>query len=82
MPDLVSNSSLNFGFINNSVTNAIRSQEGQLRALITSMGSNPTVTDLLAMQQQVSSWTMMIQLQSSIVKEMSEAMKGVIQKSG
>ena len=75
-------SSLSFDFINNSVATAVRSKESELTNQISAMGKNPTTGDLLALQQQVQQWTMMTQVQSTIVKELSDAMKGVIQKAG
>lgn len=75
-------SSLTFDYINNTVANAVRNKESQLLNQIGRLGDAPTTGDLLALQQQVQQWTMMTQIQSTLVKEVSDAMKGVIQKAG
>lgn len=75
-------SGLTFDYINNSVANAVRSKESQLLDQIGKLGEAPTTTDLLNLQQQIQQWTMMTQIQSTLVKEISDAMKGVIQKAG
>ncbi|HZY20494.1 MAG TPA: EscF/YscF/HrpA family type III secretion system needle major subunit [Ramlibacter sp.] len=75
-------SSLTFDYINNSVATAVQAKESSLQTRISGMGQNPTTTDLLLLQQEVQQWTMMTQIQSTLVKEVSDAMKGVIQKAG
>lgn len=77
-----SGAGLTFDFINNSVSNVVQSREAALRTQISSLGPNPTSADLLNLQQQIQQWTMMTQIQSTLVKEVSDAMKGVIQKAG
>ena len=79
---IVNSSGLTFDYINNSVATAVRSKESQLMNQIARLGDAPTTGDLLALQQQVQQWTMMTQIQSTLVKEVSDAMKGVIQKAG
>jgi type III secretion protein F len=75
-------SSLSFDYINTTVASAVRSKEAQLRDQIGGLGTEPTTGDLLMLQQQVQQWTMMTQIQSTLVKELSDAMKGIIQKAG
>lgn len=75
-------SGLTFDYINNSVANAVRTKEASLMTQISKLGTDPTTADLLALQQQIQQWTMMTQVQSTLVKEISDAMKGVIQKAG
>lgn len=78
----VSAAGMNFNNINNAVLNAVRSKENALRSTIESMSTGePTTIDLLMMQQEVQQWTMMTQIQSTLVKEVADAMKGVIQKA-
>lgn len=75
-------SSITMDFINNTVNQAVKSKETNLMQVITNMGDAPTTQDLLVLQQQVQQWTMFTQIQSTLVKEVSDAMKGVIQKAG
>jgi type III secretion protein F len=73
---------LTFDYINSTVASAVRSKEQDLLNQIGGLSTNPTTQDLLLLQQQVQQWTMMTQIQSTLVKEVSDAMKGVIQKAG
>ena len=73
--------SITFTSLNNSISTVTQSAETALQSRIASMGDNPTTTDLLGLQQQIQQWTMFTQIQSTIVKEVSDAMKGVIQKA-
>ena len=75
-------SNLTFDYINSTVATAVQSKEAALLTQIAQLGQNPTTSDLLLLQQQVQQWTMMTQIQSTLVKEVSDAMKGVIQKAG
>ena len=75
-------SGINFDFINNSISKEVQSREADLKTQISALGANPTTSDLLNMQQQLQQWTMTTQIQSTLVKEISDAMKGIIQKAG
>lgn len=77
-----SSSGLTFDYINSTVATAVQSKEADLQTQISKLGTQPTATDLLILQQQIQQWTMMTQVQSTLVKEVSDAMKGVIQKAG
>ncbi|MBL8331477.1 MAG: type III secretion protein [Rubrivivax sp.] len=81
-PITTSNNSLTFDFINSSVGNVLKNKENDLRTLIGQLGPNPTSADLLAMQQQVQQWTLTTQIQSTVVKEVADALKGIVQKTG
>ncbi len=76
------NSGITFDYINNSVASVVQSREADLKGQISKLGANPSTTDLLNLQQQIQQWTMVTQIQSTLVKEISDAMKGVIQKAG
>ncbi len=75
-------SSVTMDFINNTDNKAVSNKETSLMKVITDMGDAPTTQDLLLLQQQVQQWTLFTQIQSTLVKEVSDAMKGVIQKAG
>ena len=76
------NSGITFDYINNSVATVVQSREADLKGQISKLGANPSTTDLLNLQQQIQQWTMVTHIQSTLVKEISDAMKGVIQKAG
>ena len=73
---------LTFDYINSTIYNVVQNREQALLSQIGSLGSNPTTADLLAMQQQLQQWTMTTQIQSTITKEVGDALKGIIQKAG
>lgn len=76
---------LNFNNLNNTVYESIRSREAELRNTLSTISSNGdgavSQADMLAMQQQISQWTMMVEVQSTISKSISDSLKSVIQKS-
>lgn len=76
-----SGNSLTFNSLNNSISTVTQAAETALQTRIGAIGDNPTTTDLLGLQQQIQQWSMFTQIQSTIVKEVSDAMKGVIQKA-
>ena len=59
-----------------------RDGNAELRNLIGSLGENPSTADLLALQQQVQQWTLTTQVQSTVIKEVADALKGIVQKAG
>lgn len=77
-----SSSPLTFDYINTTVYRALSAKEATLMQKIQESGDQPSTMQLLELQQQVQQWTMMTQIQSTLVKEISDAMKGVIQKAG
>ena len=72
---------LTFDYINSTIFNVVQNREQALLSQIGSLGNNPTTADLLSMQQQLTQWTMTTQIQSTITKEVGDALKGIIQKA-
>lgn len=76
---------LNFNAINDTIYKSIATQESKLRNTISGISTdadgNVSQTDLLKMQQETQQWTMLIDLQSTITKQIADSLKGVIQKS-
>jgi type III secretion protein F len=62
---------------------AVQSAEQTLRNTIQQQAASQTQTpsDLLVLQKQIQEWAMITQLQSTVVKELADAAKSVIQKS-
>lgn len=81
-PIATSGNNLTFDYLSNSVGNVLQNKENDLRTLIGSLGPNPSSADLLALQQQVQQWTLISQVQSTVVKEVADALKGIVQKTG
>lgn len=78
---MVNSGGISFETINSTLAQVSSRREADLKNTISNLGDNPTTADLLMMQQQVQQWTMLTQIQSTVVKEVSDAMKGVIQKA-
>ncbi len=76
-------SGVTFDYINTTVASAVNSSESTLKTRVANLDpASASPTELLLLQQEVSKWTMMTQIQSTLVKELSDTMKGIIQKSG
>ncbi|WP_263768608.1 EscF/YscF/HrpA family type III secretion system needle major subunit [Propionivibrio soli] len=74
---------LSFDYIGTSVANVVENAETSLKNKISSLDADTaSSTDLLLLQQEISKFTIMTEIQSTLVKELSDAMKGVIQKAG
>ncbi|MEC4720713.1 EscF/YscF/HrpA family type III secretion system needle major subunit [Noviherbaspirillum sp. CPCC 100848] len=73
---------ISFQSIGTSLYNAVQTKEASLNTLMQTVGREPTTTDLLKMQSAMNEWSMSIQLNSAMVKEYSDALKGIVQKIG
>ena len=73
-----------FGSINSTVTKASETQENNLQTQLTAVSqkSDPTAEDLLAVQTSLQQWTLMIQVSTTVNKELGDALKGIVQKAG
>ena len=80
---MASISGLTFNDISSSMGKASASVETSLRNKITSIQNSDNVTsaDMLSLQADMQQWTMMTQIQSTVVKELGDTIKGVIQKA-
>ena len=67
--------------VSNKVGQVIRRNESDLQTTLYSANKETSATDLLNMQLKLQSWSVSVQMQSSIVKELGDALKGVVQKS-
>ena len=76
-------SSLNFNNVNNTIYSAIQTQETQLNQTMQSLASagdgNVSQAQMLELQQQINQWSMLVQIQSTIIKSIGDSLKGVIQ---
>ena len=72
-----------FSSINSTVTKASQTQENNLQDQLTAVSqkSDPTAEDLLAVQTSLQQWTLMIQVATTVNKELGDALKGIVQKS-
>lgn len=71
---------LTFDSINNTIGQTLEVQQSELENFTSSMDPTDTA-DLLKMQQMMQEWTMLMELQSTLVKDIGDALKGIIQKS-
>lgn len=79
-----SQDSISMSFVNSTVLQAYQAREQDLRTSITELqakGADVSNLDLISLQQEIAQWTLFTQIQSSLTKEITDAMKGVIQKA-
>ena len=77
--------SLSFTAINSFNTSVVAVNEASLGAKITALnskGDSVTTGDLLAVQSDMAKWTLATNIQSTLTKELGDALKGIIQKAG
>lgn len=80
-----SGSALSNSYINNTILNGISAQESKLKETMASMASKGDGAmnsyDMLQMQQQVQQWSIMVDIQGTITKQLADSLKSVVQKS-
>ena len=77
--------SISTSYVSEMGFNALGVREAALRNTLTQAASaneQPTTIQMLEMQQQVQQWSMLVQIVSTVYKEVSDSLKGVVQKSG
>ena len=79
---VTSNGSLSLDYINNIGMTALSNKEQTLRATFADSTQELSTVKMLELQSQVQEWSLLTSIQSTLAKEVSDAMKGVIQKSG
>lgn len=77
-----SSTGINFSFVSQTMGTVLDTSEANLRDVLAKLGDAPTQSQLLSMQVDLQKWSMLVQLQSTITKELGDALKGIIQKSG
>ena len=75
-------SSFNFDTINSTVANVVQQVESDLKTKIQNTKAEAGTAEFLELQREVSKWSIMTSVQSTLVKELGDAIKGVIQKTG
>ena len=74
---------LDLGTINGAMNNLLTSTENSLNTLLTTISAkeNPSVTDMLSLQQGLNNYTVTIQTSSTITKDFFDSLKEVLQKA-
>lgn len=82
---LSDSSSVTYDSINNTIYAGVRARETQLRDTLSKLQTDAdgavSQADMLRLQQEVTQWTLMIDIQSTMTKQVSDSLKGVIQKA-
>ncbi len=73
---------MSFKFVHDNAGAKVTAKEGELAAFIEKMDAEPTTADLINMQRHMTEWSLMVDLNSTLNKTLSDTMKGVVQKSG
>lgn len=76
-----STTGINMSYLSNQLGTVVSRTETDLRNQINLLGENPTQSDLLKIQANLQQWTMLIELQSTITKQLGDTLKSIIQKS-
>lgn len=76
------NTSMSMDFIANKISPAMKNTETQMQQILEKLGPNASAADLLQAQSTMTQWTLKANLQSALVKEIGDALKGIVQKSG
>jgi type III secretion protein F len=83
--NLMATSSLTIGTLGNYLNTVVATQENAMAAKVAELqaaGENVSTIQLLEMQQSMTQWTMTTDLQSQMMKTLSDTLKSIIQKSG
>jgi len=76
-----SSGGLNFDTISDTLSTALQSSESAIGTLITTAGASGSTTDLLNLQVAIQKWTLVSTVQSTVVKDLGDSLKGIIQKA-
>jgi type III secretion protein F len=72
---------VNFSHITDTIGKKADSLSQELSTL-NAQGDKTSTTDLMKIQQKMQEWSLVTQLQSTMIKEVGDALKGIVQKSG
>lgn len=60
----------------------ISTADSELKTLIDSVGTDPSPLDMLQIQQKLAVFTVLVDIQATLTKTLSDTTKSVVQKSG
>ncbi len=79
---LSSSGTLSLDYIANVGIGSVDAYEAQIKAKFDqTRGTEVSTTTMLELQSMTQKWSLMTQIQSTLIKEVSDAMKGVVQKA-
>jgi len=73
---------LNFDVIETSVMAKFKTAEAAMKARISNMAEDPTMSDMVAMQMESQKWSMFGELTTTLTKSLADFSKKCIQQSG
>ncbi|HLU14358.1 MAG TPA: EscF/YscF/HrpA family type III secretion system needle major subunit [Burkholderiaceae bacterium] len=77
-------SGLSLNQINRTIYQGLSTQESRLRDTLSRIGGadgSVSQTDMLRMQQEIQQWSILVDIQATITKQLSDSIKSVIQKA-
>jgi len=78
-----SSGTLSLDYITNVGLSSVDAYETAIKAKFDqTRGTEVSTTTMLELQSMTQKWSLMTQIQSTLIKEVSDAMKGVVQKAG
>lgn len=72
---------ISFDSISSVLGKATNDSETSLRALIDKANTDTSPQAMIDLQVGLQKWSMLVQLQSTVIKDLGDALKGVIQKA-
>lgn len=79
---MISSNPVTFDFVNSTLQVGLNDRETKLRQAIETTSKDSSPANLMVLQQELQQWSMMVQIQSTVIKDIADATKGVIAKSG
>ncbi|MBC05438.1 EscF/YscF/HrpA family type III secretion system needle major subunit [Thalassospira sp.] len=71
--------SLNFNSVGQSLGNNMKANEADFESFMQNMDSSDP-SQMIEMQRKMQEWTLSVQMQTSTIKALGDALRGVIQK--
>ncbi|MGI4860219.1 MAG: EscF/YscF/HrpA family type III secretion system needle major subunit, partial [Janthinobacterium lividum] len=72
---------ITFDSVTASMTSSLSSAESNINTLLSTAGNSTSTTDLLALQTAIQKWTLISSVQSTLIKDLGDSLKGIIQKA-
>jgi type III secretion protein F len=79
-PTTTTSGPLAIPYVHSTISGSINTADSAVAESIASLGSSPTQQQLLSVQMQMQTWTLLVQFAATMQKEVADALKGIVQK--
>jgi len=73
---------LTLGTINDTLSPKIETADTNITTSLEALGTDPSPVEMLKMQREIATLTIMIDIQATLTKSLGDSIKGIVQKSG